>query len=311
MKTGSMGERNRREIATASAVFLAPALLVIAIFIVYPIVQSFITSTYDWNGYSASKAFIGLKNWTKLLADTDFWAAFRNNILVMVLSIVLQMPIGLALATFLNLVGKKGDICKVAALVLLLMFSAFAAYPLSRWRFRLNKPIYSLIVACMSVPIHVTLLPIFLMMTRTGLYDSIWALVGPYVAFNLPVSVFILTTFMASVPKDMEEAAGIDGCGRYNIFWKIMLPLAKPGLATLVIYDGVNIWNEFSFALTPTQTSVNRTLPLAVNEFQGQYTMNIPMIMTVLFISILPMIIVFILFKDKLIEGMMAGAVKG
>ena len=118
-------------------------------------------------------------------------------------------------------------IVMVAALVLLLMFSAFAAYPLSRWRFRLNKPIYSLIVACMSVPIHVTLLPIFLMMTRTGLYDSIWALVGPYVAFNLPVSVFILTTFMASVPKDMEEAAGIDGCGRYNIFWKIMKSEAK------------------------------------------------------------------------------------
>lgn len=155
-------------------------------------------------------------------------------------------------------------IVMVVSLVILLMFSAFAAYPLSRWRFRLNKPIYSLIVACMSVPIHVTLLPIFLMMTRTGLYDSIWALVGPYVAFNLPVSVFILTTFMASVPKDMEEAAGIDGCGRYNIFWKIMLPLAKPGLATLVIYDGVNIWNEFSFALTLTQTSVNKTVPAEI-----------------------------------------------
>ena len=94
-------------------------------------------------------------------------------------------------------------------------------------------------------------------------------------------------------------------------FFKIMLPLAKPGLSTLLIYDGVNIWNEFSFALTLTQTSMNRTLPLAVNEYQGQYTMNIPMIMTVLFVSILPMIIVFIFAKDKLIEGMMAGAVKG
>lgn len=191
------------------------------------------------------------------------------------------------------------------------MFSAFAAYPLSRWKFRLNKPIYSLIVACMSVPIHVTLLPIFMMTTNLGLYDSIWALIGPYVAFNLPISVFILTTFMASVPKELEEAAHMDGCGRYGIFWKVMLPLAKPGLSTLLIYDGVNIWNEFSFALTLTQTSANRTLPLAVNEFQGQYTMNIPMIMTVLAVSILPMVLVFIFAKDKLIEGMMAGAVKG
>ena len=233
------------------------------------------------NGVFSLPEALNLSNYAEVFSG-NIWHYFFNSVIVMVVS-----------------------------LVVLLMFSAFAAYPLSRWKFKLNKPIYALIVACMSVPIHVTLLPIFMMMTRTGLYDSIWALIGPYVAFNLPVSVFILTTFMATVPKDLEEAANIDGCGRYGIFWKIMLPLAKPGLSTLVIYDGVNIWNEFSFALTLTQTSVNRTLPLAVNEFQGQYTMNIPMIMTVLFITILPMIIVFIFFKDKLIEGMMAGAVKG
>ena len=233
------------------------------------------------NGVFSLPEALNLSNYAEVFSG-NIWHYFFNSVIVMVVS-----------------------------LVVLLMFSAFAAYPLSRWKFKLNKPIYALIVACMSVPIHVTLLPIFMMMTRTGLYDSIWALIGPYVAFNLPVSVFILTTFMATVPKDLEEAANIDGCGRYGIFWRIMLPLAKPGLSTLVIYDGVNIWNEFSFALTLTQTSVNRTLPLAVNEFQGQYTMNIPMIMTVLFITILPMIIVFIFFKDKLIEGMMAGAVKG
>ena len=233
------------------------------------------------NGVFSLPEALNLSNYAEVFSG-NIWHYFFNSVIVMVVS-----------------------------LAVLLMFSAFAAYPLSRWKFKLNKPIYALIVACMSVPIHVTLLPIFMMMTRTGLYDSIWALIGPYVAFNLPVSVFILTTFMATVPKDLEEAANIDGCGRYGIFWRIMLPLAKPGLSTLVIYDGVNIWNEFSFALTLTQTSVNRTLPLAVNEFQGQYTMNIPMIMTVLFITILPMIIVFIFFKDKLIEGMMAGAVKG
>lgn len=233
------------------------------------------------NGVFAIPESLYLDNFIEVLTG-NIWQYFLNSVIVMAVS-----------------------------LLILLLFSAFAAYPLSRWKFRFNKPIYSLIVACMSVPIHVTLLPIFMMSVNTGLYDSIWALIGPYVAFNLPISVFILTTFMASVPKDLEEAAGIDGCGRYGIFWKIMLPLVKPGLSTLVIYDGVNIWNEFSFALTLTQTASNRTLPLAVNEFQGQYTMNIPMIMTVLFISILPMIVVYIFAKDKLIEGMMAGAVKG
>ena len=231
---------------------------------------------------------------------------------------VFSMPEGLYLQNYIDVftggIWKyffNSVIVMAVSLVILLALSALAAYPLSRWTFRLNKPIYSLIVACMSVPIHVTLLPIFMMSVRTGLYDSIWALVGPYVAFNLPISVFILTTFMATIPKDLEEAAKIDGCSLYGIFWRIMLPLVKPGLATLVIYDGVNIWNEFSFALTLTQTAGNRTLPLAVQEFQGQYSMNIPMIMTVLFISILPMIIVFIFGQDKLIKGMMAGAVKG
>ena len=232
-------------------------------------------------GVFAIPQSLNISNYVEVLSG-NIWRYFGNSVIVMAVS-----------------------------LVILLMFSAFAAYPLSRWKFKLNKPIYSLVVACMSVPIHVTLLPIFMMMVKTGLYDSIWALIGPYVAFNLPISVFILTTFMASVPKDLEEAAAIDGCGKYRFFWTVMLPLAKPGLSTLLIYDGVNIWNEFSFALTLTQTSVNRTLPLAVNEFQGQYTMNIPMIMTVLVISILPMVILYIFAKDKLIEGMMAGAVKG
>ncbi len=231
---------------------------------------------------------------------------------------VFSMPEGLYLKNYIDVftggIWKylfNSVIVMALSLVLLLALSVLAAYPLSRWKFRLNKPIYSLIVACMSVPIHVTLLPIFMMMVKSGLYDSVWALIGPYVAFNLPISVFILTTFMATIPKDLEEAANIDGCSLYGIFWRIMLPLVKPGLATLVIYDGVNIWNEFSFALTLTQSASSRTLPLAVQEFQGQYSMNIPMIMTVLAISILPMIIVFIFGQDKLIKGMMAGAVKG
>ncbi|MDO4276127.1 MAG: carbohydrate ABC transporter permease [Eubacteriales bacterium] len=206
---------------------------------------------------------------------------------------------------------KNSVLVLVISLTVLLFISACAAYPLSRFKFRMNKPIYSLIVACMSVPIHVTLLPIFMMAVKTHLYDSIWALIGPYIAFNLPISVFILVTFMQGIPKELEEAAEIDGCGKYKIFWSIMFPLVKPGLATLAIYNSVNMWNEFSFALTLTQRAENRTLPLAIWEYQGQYAMNVPMILTVLVVSVLPMIIAFIIGQDKLIKGMMAGAVKG
>lgn len=212
----------------------------------------------------------------------NFWNFFSNSVIVLAVS-----------------------------LFLLLMIAAFASYPLARFKFRLANPVYALIVACMSIPIHITLIPVFKMAQKTHLYDSIWALIGPYVAFGVPISVFILTSFMKSIPREIEESAEIDGCNRYQMFFKIILPLAKPGLSTLAIYNGVNMWNEFSFAYTLTQSAANRTLPLAVWEFQGQYSMNTPMIMAVLTLTVLPMILMFIFFQDKLVKGMTAGAVKG
>lgn len=197
------------------------------------------------------------------------------------------------------------------SLAVLLIISAFASYPLSRFKFKLNGFVYAVIVACMSIPVHITLIPIFKMSQSMHLYDSIWALIGPYVAINIPISVFILTSFMEQIPKEIEEAATIDGCGKIRIFFSVILPMAKPGLSTLAIYNGVNIWNEFIFGYTLTQSQPNRTLPLAVWEFQGQYSMNTPMIMAVLTLTVLPMIIMFIFAQDKLIKGMAAGAVKG
>ncbi|MCI9490758.1 MAG: carbohydrate ABC transporter permease [Dorea sp.] len=199
----------------------------------------------------------------------------------------------------------------VVSLFILLMLSAFAAYPLSRFKFKLKGVIYSLIVACMSIPVPITLIPIFKMSQGMHMYDSIWALIGPYVAMGIPISVFILTSFMEQIPKEIEEAAAIDGCGKTRMFFLIILPMAKPGLSTLAIYNGVNMWNEFIFAYTLTQSQGNRTLPLAVWEFQGQYSMNTPMIMSVLTLTVLPMILLFIFAQDKLIKGMAAGAVKG
>ena len=206
---------------------------------------------------------------------------------------------------------KNSVIVLVVSLILLLFISACASYPLARFKFKLAQPIYGLIVVCMSIPVHITLIPVFKMSKATGLYDSIWALIGPYIAFAVPISVFILTSFMQEIPREIEESAEIDGCGKIQMFFSMILPLAKPGLATLAIYNGVNMWNEFSFAYTLTQSSPNRTLPLAIWEFQGQYSMNTPMIMAVLTLTLLPMIIMFIIFQDKLVKGMTAGAVKG
>jgi raffinose/stachyose/melibiose transport system permease protein len=186
----------------------------------------------------------------------------------------------------------------LVSLALLLFLSALAAYPLSRMTFRLNKPVYSLIVAAMSVPIYITLIPVFVMSIRTGLYDTLRALIGPNIAFNLPVSVFILVSFMRSIPKDLEEEAEINGCGKFITFFKIIFPLSKSGLATLGIYNSVVIWNDFIFVMVLTQS-------------KGQYSSSIPVIMAVLTLSSLPIILLYIFGQDKLVKGMMAGAVKG
>lgn len=223
-----------------------------------------------------------LDNYISIVTDPGFWNYFKNSVIVLVIS-----------------------------LVVLLLFCSFAAYPLSRFKFKLRNFVYMVIVASMSIPIHVTMIPVFQLAINTGLYDTIWALVPTSVAFALPMSVFIMTGFMQGIPVELEEAADIDGCGRYKRFFKVILPLSTPGLSTLAIYNGVNIWNEFIFAFTLTQSEANRTLPLALWNYQGQYSSNTAMIMACLTLSTVPMIIMFIILQDKLIKGMMAGAVKG
>ena len=223
-----------------------------------------------------------VQNYIDVITDVNFWTYFRNSVVVLVIS-----------------------------LAILLFVSACAAYSLSRLRFKMRNTVYLLVVAAMSVPIHVTMIPIFQMTIGMGLYDTIWALVPTAVAFASPISVFILTGFMAGIPHELEEAADMDGCGRYRRFFQIILPLSTPGLSTLAIYNGVNIWNEFIFAFTLTQSNENRTLPLALWNYQGQYASNTAMIMACLTLSVMPMIVLFIIMQDKLVKGMMAGAVKG
>jgi len=211
-----------------------------------------------------------------------FWVYLRNSVFVLVLSIGL-----------------------------ILVISSMAAYAFARLKFFLNKPLFSLIVAGMIVPIHITLIPIYLMTRNIGLYDTQFALIGPYVATALPISIFILTEFMRQIPKELEEAAKLDGCGAFGIFWKVFLPLSGPGLSTVAIYNGISLWNEFIFAYVLTSNPANRTLPLAIWDFQGQYTSNIPAILSVVTLTSLPLIVAYAFGQERIVKGMMAGALKG
>lgn len=241
-KATSMEQRNKREIAVASTVFLAPALLIIAIFIVYPIIQSFITSTYDWNGYSASKTFTGLQNWITLLKDSAFWSAFRNNILVMVLSILLQMPIGLALATFLNYVGKKGDVCKVIWFIPMLMSSVAIGY---LFRYALD-PTTGFVTAISKLfgGGKVDLLG----NPNTVLLTCIVIIAWQFIPFYM---VYYMAGY-GGIPGDIHEAAMVDGATESQYFWQVSLPLLKPSIKSAVVLSIVGSLKYFDLIYVMT-----------------------------------------------------------
>jgi raffinose/stachyose/melibiose transport system permease protein len=197
------------------------------------------------------------------------------------------------------------------SVLLILTAASMAAYAFSRLQFRFSRPLFAIVVAGLVIPVHVTLIPVYLLTTRLGIYDTLWALIGPYVAFNLPISVFVLTEFMREIPRELEEAARMDGAGVWTIFWRVVLPLSRPGLATVAIYNAVALWNEFVFAYVLTSSPARRTLPLAIWDYQGQYSANIPLIMALLSLSALPLVLIYIVAQERVTGGMMAGAIKG
>lgn len=205
---------------------------------------------------------------------------------------------------------RNSAVVVTISVFLVVVVSAMAAYVFSRFEFALRAPLFTLVIAGLIVPIHVTLIPIFLMTVRVGLYDSIWALVGPYVAFNVPLTVFILTGFMRAVPRELEEAAVLDGAGPIRRFRHVVLPLSRSGIVTVSIYNAITMWNEFVFAFVLTSSRANRTLPLAIWDFQGQYGADIPVIMAVLSLTAMPLILAYVLAQERITRGIMAGAVK-
>ena len=236
--------------------------------------------TYSGSAWSLPSA-LDLSSYQAVL-EGGFWVYLRNSLFV----------VGLSNA-------------------LLLLTASMAAYVFARMSSRLNKSIFSIVVAGMIVPLHVTLVPVYLMTRTAGLYDTPFALIGPYVASSLPVSIFILTEFMRQIPRELEEAALLDGCGPFAIFWRIFIPLSGPGFATVAIYNAIALWNEFIFAYVLTSTPANRTLPLAVWDFQGQYASNIPATLAVVTLTSLPLIVAYAFGQERIIKGMMVGSVKG
>jgi raffinose/stachyose/melibiose transport system permease protein len=202
-------------------------------------------------------------------------------------------------------------IVTVVSVFLVMLIGSMASYPLSRMKFKLNKWLFLLFIAGMMLPIHATLIPIFQLTKGLGLYDSLWALFGPYIAFSLPISIFILTQFMREIPKSLEEAAKMDGCSHFGIFWRVILPMLTPALMTVLIYNFIHLWNEFIFALVLISTPESMTLPLGLQDFKGEFSVNIPGLMAALTLASLPMFLVYLFAQEKVVKGLAGGSVKG
>ena len=192
-----------------------------------------------------------------------------------------------------------------------LVVSACAAYAIARLNLKHRQLILTTIVASSMFPLVTLLVPIFETMRSLGLLNSYFALVLPYVVLNLPVCTLVLVSFFQSIPRDLENAAMIDGCTRFGTLWRVVLPLSAPGVFTAGILAFVNAWDEFLLALSLNSTAAMRTLPVGITLYQGEFTFPWPIISAALIVAIVPVAIVIAIFQERVVGGLTAGGLKG
>ena len=199
-------------------------------------------------------------------------------------------------------------VCLVT-LVILIMITSMGSYILTRvWKNGLLSIYFSLGI---MIPIHALLIPSVLIFKRMGLTDNLFALVLMYTATNISFSMFIMNGFFEGIPREMDEAATIDGCSRSQIFFRIIFPIAKPGIATVATLAFLNCWNDLLLGLVLISSPHKKTLSLAISALKGSYATRYGLLCAGFVISIIPVVIMYLLFQKQVIAGMTAGAVKG
>ncbi|MGO3886766.1 MAG: carbohydrate ABC transporter permease [Mycetocola sp.] len=195
----------------------------------------------------------------------------------------------------------------VGSVVPILLVTFMASYAIVRGRSRFLNWTNTLFLLGLAVPIQATIIPIYLMISRAGLYDSLLALILPSVAFAIPLSVIILNNFMRNVPEELFESMRLDGCNDWQMLWRLAFPLIRPALVTVAIYQGLQVWNSFLFPLVLTQSPGTRVLPLSLWMFQGEFTVNIPAVLASVVLSTLPLLVLYIVGRKQLLGGLTAG----
>ena len=192
-----------------------------------------------------------------------------------------------------------------------LIISAMAAYALAKIEFKGSKLLLLLILFGTMIPFQVMLAPLFTLVNSLKLIDTYPGVILPYLAFGVPYQVFILHGFFRGLPKELSEAARIDGASHFVIFWRIFLPVSLPVLAALLILDFVSTWNEFAMALVLLQDRDMWTLPLGLSAFQGQFSRDYGQLNSAIVMTVLPATLVYLIFQRYFVSGLTSGAVKG
>lgn len=223
------------------------------------------------------------------------WVNYENAFRVSGIGKMLLNSVGIGLvATALN--------CFLACML---------AYCISRFDFRLKEPIFLAFSAGILVPLNALMVPYFLIVNKIGLYNTRFGLILVYTAIGIPMSTFIIRGLMNGLPREIEEAAYVDGCGFYGRFFRIILPLSKTGIVTAATFQFLTCWNEFVYANLLTSSQEIRTIQLGIRYFTNQFSTDYVSMYAAIIISIVPSILGYLLFQEQIVSGLTSGAVKG
>ena len=270
-----------------SSVVMYMLLGIFAVIQIYPLIWLFLFSFKDNNEIFSGNA-MGLplvwraSNYSDVLTN--------GNVAVYLLNSVIVTGITIVLSTILI---------------------TTSAYAIARMHWKLSHAFLNFILLGMMVPLHATLLPLFIVLKNLGLLNSYLSLILPYTAFALPMGIFIMVGFFRDVPKEMEESACLDGCGIYKMFYSIVLPLVRPAIATVAIFTFLSSWNELMFANTFVSNDNLKTLTVGIMSLSGQQGTHWGPIGAGLVIATVPTLIIYFLFSDQLQKSVIAGAIKG
>ena len=228
-------------------------------------------------------------------------------------------PVKLYLDNFINVWGKAKlgrafynnfviTACVVGAVLLI---GSIAAYPLARRKTKMNSFIYTLAISCTIVPPLTALVPLYILVVKTTGTGSYLSIILPHIAYQLPITIFLFTGFIATIPKAIDEAALIDGANRFEIFFRMIMPLLKPITSTVIIFVGVSIWNDYAFSVFFLQKPQMYTLNITISRFFSQYSNDINLAAAGCIIAAIPLVILYLFMQKYFIKGMSAGAIKG